>query len=160
MAKPWFSFWSAPQQMLRTHRSLKAYCEEKDDQFFFSFFQVMEKLIGENRSTWGGRTSSSATLSTTNPTWTVQGSNPVLRGGRPATNRLSHDTALSHNLVRKTFADGNKLRTLWRLDRGQTICRQQGQSHQDVTVVNVTYCHRHDAWRRADGPRLRIISTR
>jgi hypothetical protein len=33
-------FFKAPQQMLRTHRSLKAYCatcdggEEKDDQFF------------------------------------------------------------------------------------------------------------------------------
>jgi hypothetical protein len=38
------------------------------------------KLTGENRS---------ATSSTTNPTWTDQGSNPGLRGRRPATNRLS-----------------------------------------------------------------------
>jgi hypothetical protein len=48
--------------MLRAHRSLKAYCDEdegNDDQFFFSFFQVMEyqwidrgkpKYSGKNRS--------------------------------------------------------------------------------------------------------------
>ena len=30
---------------------------------------------------------------TTNPTWTDPGSNPGLRGERPATNRLSHGTA-------------------------------------------------------------------
>jgi hypothetical protein len=32
-------------------------------------------------------------LSTTSPTRTYPGSNPGLRGGRPATNRLSHGTA-------------------------------------------------------------------
>jgi hypothetical protein len=32
-------------------------------------------------------------LSTTNATWTDPGSNPGLRGGRPAANRLSHGTA-------------------------------------------------------------------
>jgi hypothetical protein len=31
-------------------------------------------------------------LSTINPTWTDPGSNPGLRGGRPAANRLSHGT--------------------------------------------------------------------
>jgi hypothetical protein len=35
----------------------------------------------------------SATLSTTNLTWTDPGSNPGLCGERPATNRLSHGTA-------------------------------------------------------------------
>ena len=50
------------------------------------------KLTGENRST-RGKTCPSATLSTTNPTWTDRGSNPGLRGERPATNRLSHGTA-------------------------------------------------------------------
>jgi hypothetical protein len=38
---PCFYLWRrAPQQMLRTHRSLKSYYdedEEKDDQFFFNF---------------------------------------------------------------------------------------------------------------------------
>jgi hypothetical protein len=37
-------------------------------------------------------TNASAILSTTNPTWIDPGSNPGLRGGRPATNRLSHGT--------------------------------------------------------------------
>ena len=50
------------------------------------------KLTGENRST-RGKTCPSATLSTTNPTWTRPGLNPGLRGERPATNRLSHGTA-------------------------------------------------------------------
>jgi hypothetical protein len=55
------------------------------------------KLTGENRSTQE-ETCSSATLSTTNPTWTDPGSNPGLRGGRPAANRLSHATALVNDL--------------------------------------------------------------
>jgi hypothetical protein len=55
------------------------------------------KLTGENRST-RGKTYPSATLSTTNPTWTDPGSNPGLCGERPATNRLSHDTAHLLNL--------------------------------------------------------------
>jgi hypothetical protein len=50
------------------------------------------KLTGENRSTLG-KACPSATLSTTNPTWTDPGSKPGLRGERPATNRLSHGTA-------------------------------------------------------------------
>jgi hypothetical protein len=41
------------------------------------------KLTGEDRNTWG-KTRPSATLSTTNPTWTDPGLNPCLRGGRPA----------------------------------------------------------------------------
>jgi hypothetical protein len=51
------------------------------------------KLSGENRST-RGKTCPSATSSTKNPTWTDPGSNPSLRGEKPATNRLSHGTAL------------------------------------------------------------------
>jgi hypothetical protein len=51
------------------------------------------KLTGENQST-RGKTCPSATLFTTNPTWTDPGSNPGLRGGRPAANRLIHGTAL------------------------------------------------------------------
>jgi hypothetical protein len=51
------------------------------------------KLTGENRST-REKTCPSATLSTTNPTRPDPGSNPGLRGEKPATNRLSHGTAL------------------------------------------------------------------
>jgi hypothetical protein len=56
------------------------------------------KLTGENRRT-RGKTCPSATLSTTNPTWTDPGSNPGLRGGRPAANRLSHGTAITLPLL-------------------------------------------------------------
>jgi hypothetical protein len=52
------------------------------------------KLTGENRSA-RGKTCPSATLSTTNPTWTDPGSNPGLHRKRPAANRLSHGTALA-----------------------------------------------------------------
>jgi hypothetical protein len=47
------------------------------------------KLTGENRST-RGKACPSATLSTTNPIRNDPGSNPGLRGERPATDRLSH----------------------------------------------------------------------
>jgi hypothetical protein len=46
------------------------------------------EVLGENLP--------SATLSTTNPTWTDLGANPGPRGERPATNRLSHGTAALH----------------------------------------------------------------
>ena len=45
------------------------------------------KLTEESRST-RGKICLSATLSTINPTWTDPGSNPGVRGRRPATNRL------------------------------------------------------------------------
>jgi hypothetical protein len=50
------------------------------------------KLTGENRGT-RVKACPSATLPTTNPTWTDPGSHPGLRGGTPAANRLSHGTA-------------------------------------------------------------------
>ena len=50
------------------------------------------KLTVENRST-RRKTCPSATLSTTNHTWTDPESNPDLRGERPATYHLNHGTA-------------------------------------------------------------------
>jgi hypothetical protein len=50
------------------------------------------ELTGENRRT-RRKTCPSATLTTTNPTLTDRGENPGLRGEKPATNRLSYDTA-------------------------------------------------------------------
>jgi hypothetical protein len=50
------------------------------------------KLTVKNRRIWG-KTCPSATLSTTNPTWTDLGSNPALCGERSATNRLNYGTA-------------------------------------------------------------------
>jgi hypothetical protein len=49
-------------------------------------------LSGGNRRT-RRKNYPSATLSTTNPTWTDLGANPGLRGERPVTSRLSHGTA-------------------------------------------------------------------
>jgi hypothetical protein len=57
----------------------------------------------ENRST-GGINLSSATLSIINTTWTEPGSNPGLRGGRLATNSLSHGTA-SHCVTNNPILD-------------------------------------------------------
>jgi hypothetical protein len=47
----------------------------------------------EGKPMYSYKTFPSATLSTTNPTWTDLGSNPARRGGKPATNRLSYGTA-------------------------------------------------------------------
>jgi hypothetical protein len=52
-------------------------------------------LTGENRRT-RRKTCPSDTLSTTNPTRIDPGANPGLRGERPATNDLSHDTSDCH----------------------------------------------------------------
>ena len=85
-------YWKAPQQMLRTHRTLWGRWWG-----FFCVSILMEHRWNEidrgsrstRRETW-----LSATLSTTNPTWTDPGSNPGLRDERTATNRLSHGTVL------------------------------------------------------------------
>jgi hypothetical protein len=73
--------------MLRTHRSLEAYCATRDeyDSFRFSLYWSMGgmKLTGENLS-----------QSTTNPTWTDLRLKPGLCGDGRVTNRLSHGTAL------------------------------------------------------------------
>jgi hypothetical protein len=94
-----FLWWRAPQQMLRTHHSLKAFCATlwwRWAVFFYQVLQVMEHQWNEIdrwKPATRRKTCPSATLSTTNPTWTDPGSNPGLRSGRPATNRLSHGTA-------------------------------------------------------------------
>jgi hypothetical protein len=50
--------------------------------------------IWQGKPKYSEKTCSSATLSTTNPTWRDPGSNPGRRGGKPATNRLSYGVAL------------------------------------------------------------------
>jgi hypothetical protein len=70
--------------------------EDKDDCFFFSFLREKEHRwneIDRGKPKYSGKNYPSVTLSTTNPTWTDLGSNPRLRGERPATNHLRHDTA-------------------------------------------------------------------
>jgi hypothetical protein len=63
---------------------------------FYQVLQVMEHQwneIDRGKPTTRRKISPSATLSTTNLTWTDPGSNPGLSGERLATNRLSHGTA-------------------------------------------------------------------
>jgi hypothetical protein len=50
--------------------------------------------IGRGYRKYSEKTSPSATLSTTNPTWPDPGSNTG-RSGKPATNRLSYGTVLA-----------------------------------------------------------------
>jgi hypothetical protein len=54
--------------------------------------QLVEWRLG-GKPKYSEKTYSSATLSTTNPTWPDPGSNPGRRGGKPATNRLSYGAA-------------------------------------------------------------------
>jgi hypothetical protein len=100
--------WSrTPQQTLRTQRNLKTSCAIPMMKIIIIIiimvvlFLVMEHRwneIDRGRLKYSGKTYPSATLSTTNPTWTDTGSNPGIRSGRPAANRLSHGTTLNHKL--------------------------------------------------------------
>jgi hypothetical protein len=60
---------------------------------------VMWRAVSESQRGKRSVTCLSATLSTTNPTWTDPVSNSGLRGERPATNRLGHGTALFLGLL-------------------------------------------------------------
>jgi hypothetical protein len=65
------------------------------DSFFFLFLcngAPVQWIWQGKTEVLGEKTYPSATLSTTNPTWTDPGSNPGLRCEWPATNRLSHGT--------------------------------------------------------------------
>jgi hypothetical protein len=69
---------------------------DENEQFFYQVLQLMEHQCNEidrGKPTTRRITCPSATLSTTNPTWTDPGSNPGHRSERPATNLLSHGTA-------------------------------------------------------------------
>jgi hypothetical protein len=48
----------------------------------------------QGKPKYSEKTCPSATMSTTNPTWPNPGSNPGLRDGKPASNRLSYGAAL------------------------------------------------------------------
>jgi hypothetical protein len=56
-----------------------------------------EMILTEDTRNIRRKFCSSATLSTTNLTWTDPGANPDFRGERPATNRLSHGMAYPNN---------------------------------------------------------------
>jgi hypothetical protein len=95
-----FLSWGAPQQMLRTHRSLEAYfaalLRRRYDFFAFSCNGApMEwNWMGKTETLGGGGgTCPSVTLSITNATRTDPGSNPGLRCDRSASNRPNNVTA-------------------------------------------------------------------
>jgi hypothetical protein len=75
------------------------------------------------RKKWRTRrkTCPSATLPTTNPTWIDQGANPGLRGERPATNDLSHDTTLYHTVTGTRFFSSPMICELFFRYDGYTI---------------------------------------
>jgi hypothetical protein len=91
--KPSFFLWRrAPQQNLRTHRSLKAYCVTLwwgEKWSVFLFLQVMEHQWNENdrgKPKNSGEKAVPVLLCPPQiPHWLTPGSNPGLRGGRPAT---------------------------------------------------------------------------
>jgi hypothetical protein len=89
---------------------VQLYDDENEDEndFFLSLSKSWStggmKMTREYRST-RGKTCPSATLSTTNPTWDDPRLKEGLRGRRPATNRLSHGTALRvSNLLENVFS--------------------------------------------------------
>jgi hypothetical protein len=102
MAQCRFSLWRrAPQQKLRTHRNLKAYCatlvmKTKIKMISFLIFPSNGAPVEWN---WQGKTELLGEKPVAVPLcrpqipWTNPGSNQGLHGGRPATNRLSHGTA-------------------------------------------------------------------
>jgi hypothetical protein len=63
-----------------------------DDGQWWAWSSRRNALQGKQKSS--EKTCPSAALSTTNPRWLGLSSNPDLRGGKPATNRLSYDTVL------------------------------------------------------------------
>ena len=56
-------------------------------------------ILAEGNRSYRSKTFPNATLFTTNSTLTDPRMNPVLGGGRPATNHLNHDMALKLNFM-------------------------------------------------------------
>jgi hypothetical protein len=88
--------------------------------FFCQVLQLMEHQWNEidrgKPTTTRRKTCPSATLSTTNLTWTDPGSNPGLRGERPATNRLSHGTAYSEVVTIYSYSAVPSFTGGWEID--------------------------------------------
>jgi hypothetical protein len=92
-------------------RSLEAYCAILWWRWLVSF--VFPCNLAPMEWTWQGKTEvlgeNPVPVSTTNPTWTDPGSNPGLRGERPATNRLSYGTAIFVITLRRRNLIGESL---------------------------------------------------
>jgi hypothetical protein len=91
------------------------------------------KLTGKNRST-REKFCPSATLSTTNPIQTDTGSNLRFRGGRPATNCLSHGTAVTLcRIFEQIFLFLNVKNFKNHLPANMQLIRHQFQGHSTVS---------------------------
>jgi hypothetical protein len=66
----------------------------------------------QGKPKYSEKTCPSATLSTTNPTWPEPGANPGRRGGKPATNRLSHGAALPNVMVVTAICSEGQRKTM------------------------------------------------
>ena len=157
MLATFFLWCRAPQHMLRTHRSPEAYCATLWWRWFVFFvFPCNGTPVEWN---WQGKTEvpgektcPSATLSTTNPTWTDRGSSPALRGERPATNRLSNGTAWPHLVLFKSaqliqMANLRKPRGTMKIEMQMysSECRDRWSSWKTLqwigTWITVISCH-------------------
>jgi hypothetical protein len=95
-----FVGWDLRHQVLRP---LLAYCTAPDDRWGW-LWSNWWNVDWQGKPKYSEKTCSSATLSTTNPTWPDPGANPGRHGGKPATNRLSYGAALvcwiTHHVVK------------------------------------------------------------
>jgi hypothetical protein len=66
----------------------------------------------------------------------ISGSNPGLRGGRPATNRLSHGTANIFNTIATSFG-------LTSSDITQSARHCNSENHFSINYVQILYFNRH-----------------
>jgi hypothetical protein len=87
-----------------------------------------------------GKTRSSATLSTNNPTRNDPGLNPGLRGQRPATNRLSHGTATELVLISKRIRLVLRLLVGWSVGAFRPSLRVRALTNHKLCVFCVTGC--------------------
>jgi hypothetical protein len=69
-------------------------------------------LAGESRRT-RRKTCLSATLSTTNPTWTDPGANLGPPRNRPLTNHLSHDMVYKHIQYTRKLFENHQFLAVW-----------------------------------------------
>jgi hypothetical protein len=95
---------------------------------------------------FGEKTCPSATLSTTNPIWTDTGSNPGLRGWRPAANRLIRGTAYRGLHIKSDISVpillivctclycSNLQRNMW------ILCEDLGKTPDDGVVIGAETC--------------------
>jgi hypothetical protein len=91
-------------------------------------------------------------LSTTNPTRTDPGSNPGLRGEKPATNRLSHSTAKWKSLLSARFQSSAAVRPSLLLDVTRRNIDSSLLTFHDILVASPSTVKQSNAWPLKVGP--------